>query len=83
MRLELHCGAGAVGEFFDRHPGPGRLARADLTNDLKKQLCEADPPLGPCDFQRRSSTSQYGRARSWRPRAGDGPRARWLLQLVQ
>ena len=38
-------------EFFDRHPGPERVARADFTNDLKKQLYETDPPLRPCDFQ--------------------------------
>ena len=51
-RLALYCGAGAVGEFFDRHPGPQGVARADLTRDMKKQLCETVPPLGLCDFQR-------------------------------
>ena len=51
-RLGLYCGAGTVGEFFDRHPGPERIARADLTNDLKKQLFETDPPLRSCNFRR-------------------------------
>ena len=51
-RLRLYRGAGTVGEFFDRHPGLEREARADLTNNLKKELCETDPPLRPCDFRR-------------------------------
>ena len=52
-----------MGEFFDRHPGPERMARADLTNDLKKLLCETDPLLRPCDFHR-AELDHAGRARA-------------------
>ena len=62
-RLELNCGAGTVGEFFDRHPEPEPLARADLTNDLKMQLCKSDPLLRPCDFKR-VELDHAGRARA-------------------
>ena len=62
-RLELHHGVGAVGEFFDRHPGPEVLARADLTHDLKRKLCETEPLLGPCDFKR-AELDHAGRARA-------------------
>ena len=51
-RLGLYCDAGTVGEFFDRHPGPEVLARADLTNDLKRQLCKTEPHLRLCNFKR-------------------------------
>ena len=40
-----------MGEFFDLHPGNGARARADLTNDLKKQPCST-PGLGPRDFKK-------------------------------
>ena len=62
-RLRLYRGAGAVGEFSDRHPGLERIARADLTNDLKKGLCKTDPPLRPCDFHR-VELDHAGRART-------------------
>ena len=51
-----------MGEFFDLHPGPERLAKAGLINDLKKQLCET-PFLGPCDF-RKVELGYAGRARA-------------------
>ena len=35
VRLAQYRGASTVGEYFDRHPGPGGLARADLAHDLK------------------------------------------------
>ena len=60
-----------MGEFFDWNPGPKRLARADLTFDLKKQLCATDPPLGPCDFQR-VELDHAGRARAVLAVAGRG-----------
>ena len=60
-----------MGEFFDRHPGPERLARADLTNELKKQLCETDPLLWPCDFLR-VELDHAGRARAFLAAAVQG-----------
>ena len=51
-RLERYRGARKVGEFFDLQPGPEGRAKAALTNDLKRQLCETKPLLRPCDFKR-------------------------------
>ena len=62
-RLEQYRAARTIGEFFGRHPGTEGEAAADLTNDLKKGLCETDPPLGPCDFDS-VRIDQVGRARA-------------------
>ena len=61
-RLERFRGARAVGEFFDLHPGPEACAKADLTNDLKKQQCET-PFLGPQDFKK-AELDHAGRVRT-------------------
>ena len=60
-RLERYRGARTAVNCFDLHPGPERLAKADLTNDLKKQLCET-PCLRPRDF-RKVELDHAGRAR--------------------
>ena len=52
-----------MGEFFDLHPGPEGLAEADLTSNLKRQLCETEPLLRPCDFKR-VKPDHAGRARA-------------------
>ena len=39
-----------MGEFHRWHPGPERLARSDLANDLRRGQCETGPPLGPRSF---------------------------------
>ena len=51
-RLERYRSARAFSEFFYLHPGPEGRAKADLTNDQKRQLCETEPLLGPCDFEK-------------------------------
>jgi len=51
-RYAEYCGAVKVGEFLRRHPGPERLAKPDLMNDLRRRWCETEPPLGPRGFAR-------------------------------
>ena len=51
-RYAEYCGAETVGEFLRRHPGPERLAKFDLANDLWGRRCEKEPPLGPRGFAR-------------------------------
>ena len=55
--------ARTVGEFFDLHPGNEAHARADFTDDLKKQLCST-PGLGPRDFKKAELDHAVGRARA-------------------
>ena len=51
-----------MGEFIDLHPGPEARAKANLTNDLKKQQCEASC-LGPRDLKK-VELDHAGRARA-------------------
>ena len=61
-RLELYRRARTIGEFFGPYPGNEARARADLTNDLKKQL-GSTPGLGPRD-SKRVELEHAGRARA-------------------
>ena len=79
-RLERCRGVRAVGEFFDLHPGPEARAKADLPNDLKKQLCET-PFLGPFDFKR-VELDHAGRARAVLAAAARGRTAGALAAAV-
>ena len=63
-RYEAYFGAETVGEFHRRHPGPERLARSDLANDLRRRRCETRPPLGPRSFAE-VELARAGRRREW------------------
>ena len=51
-----------MGEFFDLYTGSEARAKADLANDLKKQL-RSTPGLGPRDFKK-VELDHAGRARA-------------------
>ena len=60
--FELYRKARTVGEFFDLNSGPEVRAKADLTSDLKKRLCETSCMV-PCDFKK-VELDHAGRARA-------------------
>lgn len=72
--FELYRKARTVSEFFYL-PATEALVKADLTNDLKKQLCETSC-LGRRDFKKVMLDHAGGCAHFWRPRSEGGRRTR-------